>query len=65
MRLRNQLRSLRTFERQGEAMPTPVFPELLLTNYIRSIWEARGAGSERAVEVGTGPVGSPRGKVGK
>jgi hypothetical protein len=47
MRLRNQLRSLRTFERQGEALPTPVFPELLLSDYIRSICEARRVGSER------------------
>jgi len=47
MRLRNQLRSLRTFERQGEALPTPVFPELLLSNYIRSICEARRVGPER------------------
>ena len=46
MRLRNQLRSFRTFERQGEALPTPVFPELLL-NYSRSFCDGRGAGSER------------------
>ena len=40
MRLRNQLRLLRRFERQGEALATPVFRELLL-NYSRSICDGR------------------------